>query len=134
MDFSMSFIVISSLLASSVGVYGAYLNARNVRNRLKIERELTKRFAKIISDENLEVSLRIATGKLEVTAKYETDKCVEEATQEVREKIEKALQEMADNDKRIIMATIHQPSRKGQVHYLRKVANRTLDTLSAQSA
>ncbi|EOX3981526.1 hypothetical protein [Vibrio chagasii] len=136
MDLSNVAIVFSACLGVLSSLIGVYLNGKLVSKRLKLEKQLTANLAQIISDERLEVQLKLAAGQLEISATFSTDEEIgeERAREEVKEKITAALSEMSDEDKELIMSTINQSSKKGQSHYIRKLANRTLDTLEAKSA
>lgn len=136
MDASNLAIIFSAFLSVLSSLIGVYLNGRLVSKRLKLEKELTARLAKIISDERLEVQLKLAAGQLEILATFSTSEKIDEehAREEVKSKITAALSEMSDKDKALIMSTINQSSKKGQSHYIRKIANRTLNNLEAQNA
>ena len=127
-------ISIVSIVAVLASAAGALLNGLFVSDRLQIEKRLTSKLAKIICDENLEVQLKLAAGKIQVAATYSTNKSTEEAVIEVRQKIFKALNEMPNKDNETILSIINQPSKKGQMHYIKRVANKTLASIEAQIA
>ncbi|WP_444902164.1 hypothetical protein ACJJIG_04340 [Microbulbifer sp. SSSA007] len=120
--------------AMALPAAGLFISAKDLLSRISLESKLANRLARKISNENLDITLKLAAGEITVEAFCGTNDAYKNASLEMRDKIIEVLNEMSENEKETILKIINQPSKKGQTHYIKRVANKTLSSMETQAA
>lgn len=123
-----------SFIALSLSLYGAFINGKFTFNQIKLEKELARRLAVKINIQEFKVQLNLAARKITAEATSYSEDAYQKASHGMRDEIIAVLNDMSKHEKEIILAIINQPSKKGQTHYIQRVANKTLSSIEETQA
>ncbi|MBF4227885.1 hypothetical protein EAY83_23490, partial [Vibrio anguillarum] len=99
----------------------------------QIERKLAHNLAKQLKSRHIESEVSVELDKVVVRSKVEEED-IEKLKQQIDESLKAALRELVESEQELVKKSLEQPSKQGQMHYLKKLINNSLQELSHQKA
>ncbi|ELJ8717832.1 hypothetical protein RUK98_003547 [Vibrio cholerae] len=124
---------ILSSLGAVVAAYAMFQSSSSLKARLQIERKLAHNLAKQLKSRHIESEVSVELDKVVVRSKVEEED-IEKLKQQIDESLKAALRELVESEQELVKKSLEQPSKQGQMHYLKKLINNSLQELSHQKA
>ena len=122
-----------SSLGAVVAAYAMFQSSRRLKTRLQIERKLAHNLAKQLRSRHIESEVSIELDKVVVRSKIEEED-IEKLKQQIDESLKAALRQLVESEQELVKKSLEQPSKQGQMHYLKKLISNSLQELSHQKA
>ncbi|MBF4366303.1 hypothetical protein EAY40_29545, partial [Vibrio anguillarum] len=118
-----------SSLGAAVAAYAMFQSSSSLKTRLQIERKLAHNLAKQLKSRHIESEVSVELDKVVVRSKVEEED-IEKLKQQIDESLKAALRELVESEQELVKKSLEQPSKQGQMHYLKKLINNSLQELS----
>ncbi|HGZ6647694.1 TPA: hypothetical protein ACOLYK_002228 [Vibrio parahaemolyticus] len=122
-----------SSLGAAFAAYAMFQSSSSLKTRLQIERKLAHNLAKQLKSRHIESEVSVELDKVVVRSKVEEED-IEKLKQQIDESLKAALRELVESEQELVKKSLEQPSKQGQMHYLKKLINNSLQELSHQKA
>ena len=122
-----------SILGTCIAAYAMYKSTHTLKDRLRIEKKLANNLAAELKKRNIESIIDVELNKLIVQSEI-GDKDIQELKTQIDDAVKLAIQKLLEDERCVVRQSLEQPSKQGQIHYLNKIINNSLQVLSHQKA
>ncbi|MBK5073625.1 hypothetical protein I2492_09945 [Budviciaceae bacterium CWB-B4] len=117
-----------SLLGASVAAIAMYQSTKNLKSRLRVERKFAHCLAKQLKNRNIYFEVSVELNKVIVKSEIKEED-IENLKKQLHESLKFAIQELVESERDLVKKSLEQPSKQGQVHYLKKLVINSLQEL-----
>jgi len=125
--------IVFAFIGALCAIVATYRAIKSLRYRLYIEKKLAYNLAVSLKKRKIESSVSVNLNKITIKGRY-NKKQADLFKKEIDGALKEAIKELVVSERKLVIRSIDQPSKKGQFNYLKRLVENSLEQLQEKQA